>query len=156
MSEPITTPLRGGLEERVWNRDTDYEMLAAWWWALPEWEPAPSEILPDTGLILSRAGKPVCAGFWFVMDNAPMAYVAFPVFSPDCPLKLLPLAAKVLFQRLVDRALESGANQVVNNAGTPALRRIAEDKADLSPNPGPIYTAYWTSSSKRIVALEEW
>ncbi|TVO65538.1 hypothetical protein FPL11_05590 [Spiribacter aquaticus] len=149
------TPLRSGLEEKIWSRDTDYEMLAAWWWALDGWEPPPLQVLPDTGVILSRTGEPVCAGFWLISDNAPMAYLLFPVFSPDCSLKLLPMAAKVLFQRLADHALASGASQIATPGGNAAMRRIAENNTDLSPNSIPVYTAYWTSNSKRIVAMEE-
>lgn len=43
-------------------------MVSAWWNGWPHWQPVPLEMLPQTGLIVSKDGVDVCAVWIHRMD----------------------------------------------------------------------------------------
>ena len=53
------------MQDRLWNRDTDYDTLVKWW---TDWEfgVVPKECLPPDGIIVEDEGKPICAAGLYI------------------------------------------------------------------------------------------
>jgi len=61
----------------------DWDELVSWWksWG---WEcPPMQDFLPDNGvMIYNDNGENICAGFLYIIANAPVAWFTFPVSNP--------------------------------------------------------------------------
>ena len=62
------------MQDRPWNRDTDYDTLVKWW---KDWEfgVVPKECLPPDGIVVEVNGVPICAGGLYIGIGTQFAFM---------------------------------------------------------------------------------
>lgn len=62
--------------------ESDYDNVLLKWWKDWGWEAPPKDFLPQTGLIVSKNGVDICAGFLY-LTNSKVALTEFVVSNRD-------------------------------------------------------------------------
>jgi hypothetical protein len=89
------------------------EVLPAWWKAWG-WPAIGVDHLPETGLMVSHEGKPVCAGFLYKTDSK-FAILEWVVGDPAADKSLRHMSVDILVQGLVDEAKRQGFKSVFSS-----------------------------------------
>lgn len=66
-------------------KESDYEDILVPWWTSWGWPAPPKDFLPDdgkSGLVVSRDGRPICAGFFYT-TNSKVAWVEWVISDKD-------------------------------------------------------------------------
>ena len=92
---------------RVWDRDTDYETLKAWWDG-HGWTPLSAEDIPDTGYIANE-----CAfGCLYIDIHMRFAMLEWVVTDPSRPPRACLMALNEVLDKLLGTAKEVGVKRV--------------------------------------------
>ena len=68
------------MQDRPWDRDTDYNTLVKWW---KDWEfgVVPKECLPPDGIIVEDEGTPICAAGLYIGIGTKFAFMEWVVVN---------------------------------------------------------------------------
>lgn len=106
-------------ELRSVELEKDFPMLKAWWEAR-QFPPANPQFMPPTGLVVMKAGQPVCAGFLFKSD-ANAAIIGNIVSDPGATGRDRHEALDQLIQALSYIAYREGFGMVCCSTNLPRL-----------------------------------
>jgi len=87
--------------------DSDYDNILVNWWKDWGWTPPPKDFLPSTGLIVSKDGVDICAGFLY-LTNSKVALTEFVVSNKDYKEKDRSDAIQFLLDCIVVLAEDNG------------------------------------------------
>lgn len=62
--------------------ESDYDNVLKPWWDSWGWQAPPKDFLPETGIIVSKSGIDICAGFMY-LTNSKVALTEFVVSNKD-------------------------------------------------------------------------
>lgn len=115
----------------------DYQFVADWWKAHGS-EALPADVLPPTGVIVTRDGQPIAASFCY-LSNARAAYVDFTVAKPGLPAILSLRAAQRAVEGAVAIAREAKCLMVWTLTAHRAIQRIYADMGFKPTSPQQHY-----------------
>lgn len=57
------------IKARKYNHEKDYPTAHKWWKEWKHWEPIPADLLPETGIVVSKFGEDVCMAWLYKTDS---------------------------------------------------------------------------------------
>jgi hypothetical protein len=93
----------------------DYDQLCEWWASWGWQYPIPQDMLSNKGVMIFDGGVNICAGFLYLMNNAPIAWFTFPVSNKVIRGDLRKEAMKLLVETVNKQAEESGAKYIYSS-----------------------------------------
>ena len=92
-------------------QNQDYEKVLLKWWKDWGWEAPPKDFLPETGIIVSKNGVDICAGFIY-LTNSKVALTEFVVSNKEYREKDRGKALDFLLDCLLALAEQNGCSQL--------------------------------------------
>jgi len=113
------------MQDRPWNRDTDYDTLVKWW---TDWEfgVVPKECLPPVGVMVEDDGKPVCAGGLYVGEGTQFGFMEWIVSDKGANPKTLHKCLKLCIDKIMSIANDKGLKLVYTATKHEALGKRYE------------------------------
>ena len=110
------------MQDRPWNRDTDYDTLVKWW---TQWEfgIVPKDMLPQDGVIVSVDDKPICAAGIYLYPKTALALMEWVVTDKDSNLRKRHKALKMCIDSIMNLAKKRGAKLVYTMTKEEALQK---------------------------------
>ena len=110
------------MQDRLWNRDTDYDTLVKWW---DEWEfgKVPKECLPPDGIMVHHEGKPVCAAGLYIGVGTQFAFMEWIVTDKNAGQRLIHRCLKLCIDRIMELAKQKGMKLVYTATKEQALHK---------------------------------
>ena len=110
------------MQDRPWDRDTDYDTLVKWW---TQWEfgIVPKDMLPQDGVIVSVDDKPICAAGIYLYPKTALALMEWVVTDKDSNLRKRHKALKMCIDSIMDLAKKRGAKLVYTMTKEEALQK---------------------------------
>ncbi len=101
-------------------KKTDYEDFLVKWWKDWRWTPPPIDMLSDTGIIVSKNGVDICAGFLYY-TNSKSALVEYIVSNFDYKEKDRSEAIELLINMLSEVAKDNGFKYIYTSLKSKSL-----------------------------------
>ena len=110
------------MQDRTWNRDTDYVTLVEWW---KQWEfgVVPKECLPPDGIVVEDNGTPICAGGLYIGEGTQFAFMEWIVTDKNADARRTHTALKMCIDRIMDLAKSKGIKLVYTATKEQALHK---------------------------------
>ena len=93
----------------------DYDQLCEWWSSWGWKHPIPFDMLSSNGFMVFEGGVNICAGFLYLMTNAPIAWFTFPVSNRVIRGDLRKSAMNLLVETISKQAEELGAKYIYSS-----------------------------------------
>ena len=110
------------MQDRTWNRYTDYVTLVEWW---KQWEfgVVPKECLPPDGIVVEDNGTPICAGGLYIGEGTQFAFMEWIVTDKNADARRTHTALKMCIDRIMDLAKSKGIKLVYTATKEQALHK---------------------------------
>ena len=110
------------MQDRTWNRDTDYVTLVEWW---KQWEfgVVPKECLPPDGIVVEDNGTPICAGGLYIGEGTQFAFMEWIVTDKNADARRTHTALKMCIDSIMDLAKSKGIKLVYTATKEQALHK---------------------------------
>ena len=110
------------MQDRLWDRDKDYDTLVKWW---TQWEfgIVPKDMLPQDGVIVSVDNKPICAAGIYLYPKTALALMEWVVTDKDSNLRKRHKALKMCIDSIMNLAKKRGAKLVYTMTKEEALQK---------------------------------
>ena len=110
------------MQDRLWDRDKDYDTLVKWW---TQWEfgIVPKDMLPQDGVIVSVDDKPICAAGIYLYPKTALALMEWVVTDKDSNLRKRHKALKMCIDSIMNLAKKRGAKLVYTMTKEEALQK---------------------------------
>ena len=118
------------MQDRLWDRDQDYETLVKWW---KEWEfgQVPKECLPPAGIMIEDAGQPICAGGLYVGEGTQFGFMEWIVTDKQADSRKTHVALKLCIDKIMELAVNKGLKLVYTATKEQALHKRYEKYHDM-------------------------
>ena len=118
------------MQDRPWDRDTDYDTLVKWW---TQWEfgIVPKDMLPQDGVIVSVDDKPICAAGIYLYPKTALALMEWVVTDKDSNLRKRHKALKMCIDSIMNLAKKRGAKLVYTMTKEEALQKRYQKYHDM-------------------------
>ena len=110
------------MQDRLWNRDTDYDTLVAWW---KDWEfgVVPKECLPPDCIIVEEKGRPICAAGLYIGVGTQFAFMEWVVTDKNADQRTVHKCLKLCIDRIMELAKQKDIKLVYTATKEQALHR---------------------------------
>jgi hypothetical protein len=110
------------MQDRTWNRDTDYVTLVEWW---KQWEfgVVPKECLPPDGIVVEDNGTPICAGGLYIGEGTQFAFMEWIVTDKNADARRTHTALKMCIDSIINLAKSKGIKLVYTATKEQALHK---------------------------------
>jgi hypothetical protein len=110
------------MQDRTWNRDTDYVTLVEWW---KQWEfgVVPKECLPPDGIVVEDNGTPICAGGLYIGEGTQFAFMEWIVTDKNVDARRTHTALKMCIDSIINLAKSKGIKLVYTATKEQALHK---------------------------------
>ena len=110
------------MQDRPWNRETDYNTLVQWW---NDWEfgVVPKECLPPDGVMIEIDGKPICAGGLYIGVGTQFAFMEWIVTDKNADSKSVHKALRLCIESIMNMAQSKGMKLVYTATKEEALHK---------------------------------
>ena len=110
------------MQDRSWNRDTDYVTLVEWW---KQWEfgVVPKECLPPDGIVVEDNGTPICAGGLYIGEGTQFAFMEWIVTDKNVDARRTHTALKMCIDSIINLAKSKGIKLVYTATKEQALHK---------------------------------
>ena len=110
------------MQDRLWDRDKDYDTLVKWW---ADWEfgKVPKECLPPAGIVVECEGKPVCAGGLYVGEGTQFGFMEWIVTDKQADSRKVHSALKLCIDSIMKLAKDRKLKLVYTATKEQALHK---------------------------------
>jgi hypothetical protein len=110
------------MQDRLWDRDKDYDTLVKWW---AEWEfgKVPKECLPPAGIVVECEGKPICAGGLYVGEGTQFGFMEWIVTDKQADSRKVHSALKLCIDSIMKLAKDRKLKLVYTATKEQALHK---------------------------------
>tara|TARA_R110001592_G_scaffold274413_2_gene541418 strand:+ start:1748 stop:2212 length:465 start_codon:yes stop_codon:yes gene_type:complete len=110
------------MQDRPWNRDTDYDTLVKWW---KDWEfgVVPKECLPPDGIVVEVNGVPICAGGLYIGIGTQFAFMEWIVTDKNADSRTTHKCLKKCIDSILQLAKGKGMKLVYTATKEQALHK---------------------------------
>ena len=110
------------MQDRLWDRDKDYDTLVKWW---AEWEfgKVPKECLPPAGIVVECEGKPICAGGLYVGEGTQFGFMEWIVTDKQADSRKVHSALKLCIDSIMKLAKDRELKLVYTATKEQALHK---------------------------------
>ena len=110
------------MQDRLWDRDKDYDTLVKWW---AEWEfgKVPKECLPPAGIVVECEGKPICAGGLYVGEGTQFGFMEWIVTDKQADSRKVHTALKLCIDSIMKLAKDRKLKLVYTATKEQALHK---------------------------------
>lgn len=105
----------------------DYTELCRWWSAWGWKHPIPFDMLSSEGIMVREDEVNICAGFLYLMNNAPIAWFTFPVSNPEIRGEKRDKAMELLLQQVSLIAEKNGVKYIYSSLKNSSMIRRQMD-----------------------------
>ncbi len=122
----------------------DYLLLSQWW-KIHGWEPIPSMILPQCGVIVESVEEeertPIAASFLYLEISAKFCIMEWTLSNPDASGRMVVRAIDALANYFSSYAKERGYAVMMTTCKQPSLARLLEKANFTKTDQGMIHLA---------------
>jgi len=106
----------------------DYSELCKWWKAWGWQYPIPLDMLSNEGIMVREDEVNICAGFLYLMTNAPIAWFTFPVSNPEIRGEKRDVAMRLLLQQVSLIAEKNGVKYIYSSLKNQSMIKRQKDE----------------------------